>query len=198
MALPGYGGETQPYVVYGGKSGQWQKVDEKVKTPVTLGEIIIDLENLRTGWGKFADGQAPEWVMNKDKTVFGPIPSEAVDKDGKKMWKKGVKVTFFSPATFGGDGLRAFDTTAFGAYSGISQALDLYEAAAAANPGKVPVFAYKGFTNHGSGQKATTIPQFELLRWVDRPAGLVAGGAPQTVHAANQAAPVQKAAVGEF
>lgn len=182
MSLPAYGGESSPFIKWAAQKEKWLRVDEKVETAVELGEFIMDLEHYQTAWGKMVKGQAPEWRINTNRDVFGPIPSEEVDAMGKKLWKKGVKTLFYSPSTFGGDGKRAFDTTGFGGYSGISLAIGQYDEQKAANPGMVPVFKYTGFAKHGSGTTATTIPQFTLVRWVPRPVGLSA--VPQ--QAANQ------------
>ena len=42
----------------------------------------------------------------------------------------------------------------------------------AANPGKLPVLEYKGSKAEKIGKGTTRIPKFDLVSWVDRPAGL--------------------------
>jgi hypothetical protein len=203
MDLPNFGVDTAPYLTYGAKSGKWKHVENKVKRDILLGELVIDLESYSTGWGKMGEGQAPQWIMNPNRSIFGAIPSTELDKDGKPAWKQGIRVTLFSPSTFGGDGIASFDTTGFGARTGIFEILQAFAAHPGRGPGLVPVVKYVGNKEHGTGQKATTIPQFEIVKFIPRPAALSGQAAPQSTpmaQAANApaAAPAVAASSGEF
>lgn len=189
MDLPNFGLETKPYLIYEAKKGTFKHVVDKQKNPISLGEFIADLENYATGWGNMAEGQAPQWAMNKNRAVFGPIPSDAKDKDGKPAWKQGIRVSLFSPATFGGDGLCDFDTTGFGARTGIFDLLKKFVSHPDFKPGMVPVCKFTGYVDHGTGSKATTIPQFDIVKFIARPAALSGAAPAQQQAVVHQAAP---------
>ena len=185
MELPNFGTETKPYLIYEAKKASFKHAVNKVKTPITLGEFICDLDGYSTGWAMMTEGQAPQWSVNKNRAVFGPIPSDAKDKDGKPAWKQGIRVLLYSPATFGGDGLCDFDTNGFGARTGVFELLQKFVAHPERTTGMVPVVKYVGYKDHGTGSKATTIPQFEIVKFVPRPAAMsgVATASSSTVHA---------------
>ncbi len=56
--------------------------------------FLLDLKNIRTGWLRFREGQAPEQVI--DPSLDRAAPSPADD------FKRGFIVTAFSPKFFGG------------------------------------------------------------------------------------------------
>ncbi len=56
--------------------------------------FLLDLKNIRTGWLRFREGQAPERVI--DPSLDRAAPSSADD------FKRGFIVTAFSPKFFGG------------------------------------------------------------------------------------------------
>ena len=80
-----------------------------------------------------------------------------------------------------------WEDTGWGVYLGFSNMIrDLVNPGFADNVGKCPHVRCTGYAPQGSGQKATSIPQFELLGWRDRPACL-AEDTPQIVPAAEPA-----------
>jgi hypothetical protein len=70
----------------------------------------------------------------------------------------------------------------------------LYTACAAqqaANAGKLPVLEYSGSKLEKIGKGTTRIPAFNIISWIDRPAGMDAEGADHSApFAAPAAAPV--------
>ncbi len=131
---------------------------------VTWEHAIFDLANIQTGWGIFAEGQAPDWSM--DTSLKMPIQKP---QDGRD-WRRGFKVSVFSDSAFGG--VREFATTAVGAVRGILELYGQYEAEAEQHFGQVPVVKYTGATPTRIGKGNTSIPNFAIVKWTDRPAAL--------------------------
>lgn len=208
MALNlGSSGEFTPNIRWTSQTSSWQlSVEGGGAAPVQLSEFVIDMAGLKTGWCLFREKSAPQWVMDKSLSEQVPRPSEEKDAQGSYLWKRGFKVLMYSPSTFAGDGVREFATSATGACMGIDSLHDQYVAQAGANPGKVPVAKYSGPLPTKVGKGATNIPQFSIVKWVDRPVALSGSvahvatgtGAAQPVAANASAAPVAKVAVSEF
>ena len=146
------------------QTATWRKSDPDGHVPVTWEHAVFDLANVQTGWGIFAEGQAPEWVMDPTLSKKAAKPQDA------REWRRGFKVLVFSDSAL--DGLREFATTAVGANRGIGELYSQFEAATAQHPGKVPVVHYTGSTPLRVGKGNTSIPNFSIVYWVDRPEGL--------------------------
>ena len=143
---------------------EWHKSTPDGPEPVTWGHAIFDLANIETGWAIFAEGAPPEWVMDTTLQTQAPKPA-----DGRE-WRRGFKVTMYSDSAL--DGAREFATTAVGAVKGITALYDQFERETPQHANKVPVVKYTGSTPVRIGKGNTSVPNLEIVDWVDRPAGL--------------------------
>ncbi len=153
-----------PHIRWMAQASEWRKSAPDGHEPVTWEHAIFDLANIQTGWGIFAEGAAPEWIMDPALDTKAPKP-----QDGKD-WRRGFKVNVFSESALGG--IREFATTAVGAGKGIFELYDQYEAEAEQHFNQVPVVQYVGSTAARIGKGNTNIPNFKIVKWTDRPAAL--------------------------
>lgn len=148
------------YIRYMASTSSWQSRGE----PFKFGQAIMDLENIRTGWCLIAEGVAPDWVMDAS------LQKRAARPEGEG-WKRGFKVDVYSKAMFGEDEyIKEWATNSTGATMGIQALFAEYERTR--EEGKVPVVEFTGSTPTKVGKGNTTVPNFKILKYVDRPTGL--------------------------
>ena len=83
-------------------------------------------------------------------------------------YKYGFSVKLFSKPT----GVVEWCANGVGVTKGFQQIYNACDKAADANPGKVPVIKYEGATSLKIGAGNTSIPNFTLKNWINRPAAL--------------------------
>lgn len=175
-------GGFKVFVSYNAKAGRWYTKEDKpdseqfeVKDLVA----VFDMDNLKTGWFLFTPGAAP--IKH-----FDPSLTEATAKPGEGF-KKGFELEVFSEKNL--LGVREFSSTAGIVIDAMNDLHTDWEANRASNPGKLPVVKCVGVhpvTNkHGTNYK----PQFEIVKWVDRPAELEGAPAPAAAAPAAKSAP---------
>ncbi len=188
----GGSGTVKPYVKYNAKADKWfvrapEGGDQEIARPI----FLLDLKNIRTGWLRFREGQAPERVIDPSLDRTAPNPGED--------FKRGFVVTAFSQKFFGG----AVEFASASIH--LSNAIrDIYAAfeeqgSKTENRGKVPVIACTGSDPMKDKFGTNYRPRLEIVKWADRPAELqdaspvddtdVWKGGPQ--HAAGSAQHVQ-------
>jgi hypothetical protein len=161
----GGSGIVKPYVKYNAKADKWfVRSPEGGDQEITRPTFLIDLKNIRTGWLRFREGQAPERVIDPSLDRVAPSPAED--------FKRGFVVTAFSQKFFGG----AVEFSSASIH--LSNALrDVYAAfeeqsGKAENRGKVPVVACTGSDPMKDKYGTNYRPHLEVVKWVDRPAEL--------------------------
>ena len=114
-----------------------------------------------------------------------PRPDES-KSEGVFDWRNALSVR----VAIGGGETATWEDEGWGVYLGFSNMIqNLINPGFAANIGKCPHVRCIGYVKQGSGQKSTSIPQFEIVAWVDRPAALMED-APQIASAQPPSAPV--------
>lgn len=114
-----------------------------------------------------------------------PRPDEG-KSEGVFDWRNALSVR----VAIGGGETATWEDEGWGVYLGFSNMIqNLINPGFAANIGKCPHVRCIGYVKQGSGQKSTSIPQFEIVAWVDRPAALMED-APQIASAPQPSAPV--------
>jgi len=177
------GGDYAPICKFDARAGRMFRVDREQdgagtwqtnNVEITDGfQAVMDLENVEVGWGHFATGVAPSFALVKLGGAMPAKPSE----NHKQMFRLLMKLG----KTSGGD-VREFASQSKAVIGALDDLHNVYEAQKAANPGKLPLVALKGtrqIVSTGKGQTSTNYaPVFEIVRWLDRPADLVASGKP--------------------
>jgi hypothetical protein len=161
----GGSGTVKPYVKYNAKADKWfvrapEGGDQEIARPT----FLLDLKNIRTGWLRFREGQAPERVIDPSLDRTAPNPGED--------FKRGFVVTAFSQKFFGG----AVEFASASIH--LSNAIrDIYAAfeeqgGRPENRGKVPVVACTGSDPMKDKFGTNYRPRLEIAKWADRPAEL--------------------------
>lgn len=183
-------GNIVPFVKYDARAGRFFRNDRKEVNGTYINDAIditngfkavIDLENVEVGYLKFAAGSAPEYLL---VPLGDPMP----DKPSDPKWKQGARIMMKLHASCGGD-VREMTSNAAAFLKGIDDLHSAYEAAKAANPGKLPIVVLKTTIpiTSGSGDKKSTNyqPVLEIAGWASRPVDLV--------HVAKNSVPQQAA-----
>jgi hypothetical protein len=167
------GGNFIPTVKINSKQGRVYRVDRKQgadgwetdEVEITNSfQFVPDLENIQIGWMLFKAGQAPDLRLVK----LGDVMPDRPTPDHKQ----GVRLLVKLGKECGGD-LREIAATAKSILGPIDKLHDAYLAASKENAGKVPVVKLAGMkkidtkTQHGTNTNFE--PQFEIVRWIDRP-----------------------------
>jgi len=163
MALNIGGSSTiRPYAKYNAKADKWfvrapEGGDKEIPRPT----FLIDFRNIRTGWFRFLEGQAPERRIDPSLDQTAPSPGDG--------FKRGFSVMVFSQKFFGG-------AVEFGGASiHLANAIrDVYakfeeEAGKDGNRGKVPVITCTGAEAMKDKYGTNYRPKFELVKFTDRP-----------------------------
>lgn len=172
-------GDFIPYVKYNAKAGRWYRKGESGEVEVEKPVFVADFANIKTGWFYFAAGQAPDRVFDAKIGDFAPKPSDE--------HKRGFCMNLFSQNSF--DGVAELSSTSQAMCGKINELYEQYEAAPESKQGKLPVIAF--IRAHAvNGQHGTNYePEFELQKWVDRPAELDEGAAAPTQSATVDTTP---------
>lgn len=161
----GGSGIIKPYVKYNAKADKWfvrspEGGDQEIARPT----FLLDLKNIRTGWLRFREGQAPERVIDPSLDRAAPSPGED--------FKRGFVVTAFSPKFFGG--AVEFSSASIHLSNAVRELYAAFEehGGKAENRGKVPVVACSGSEPMKDKYGTNYRPRLEIVKWVDRPAEL--------------------------
>lgn len=183
LSTGGSGGDIKPFVKYDAKAGRLFRADrtqqsdgsfasESVEITNTA-QFIVDLANIRVGWINYTS-QGPVRrlvVLGKE-----PIPPRPDDKgaDGKLAFKQGFEVDLLlNKETNGGKAVARVLGSAAGCVIEAMDALhDAYSVAAESKAGKLPIVKISGVSPVKSGQSTNYKPEFAIVGWADRPAGL--------------------------
>ena len=129
------------------------------KEEIQLKKVVFDIDNVQTGWLHLGEG-VRDWQ-----------PDVALGKKGAQPspdHKRGFMVKFYNKEL----GTVEWSSNGTGPNMGLEA---LYKEAAAqreANAGKLPVIEYTGSKLEKIGKGSTRIPNFNVVSWVERPAGM--------------------------
>ena len=185
----GAGGYNQ-ILKYDARAGRTFRVDREqdstgqyasVNVDVTQGfQAVMDLAHVQVGWAAFRAGMAPDFRLVALGQAMPARPEGVDEKTKKPIYGQCFKVMLKLGKSSGGD-VRELASSARVVIGAIDALHTAFEAAPEAKAGKLPVVSLKSTTPVVSGngaQKSTNYaPVFEIVKWVDRPAELVAGGA---------------------
>ena len=128
---------------------------------VDLKHFLLNPTSIKTGWGKIAQGEAPEWHWDEAIGRRGLRPGE--NEEDRMNYKRGFSVDMFIKES----GLRTWSTTTTGSNIGFEKLYENIHEQMASNLGKFPVVEYTGSEAMKVGKGNTRVPQFKLLKWVE-------------------------------
>ena len=144
------------YIRFSPQANMWTNNNNE---EIQLKKVVFDIDNIKTGWLLLGVG-VRDWVQDDSVGKKGPQPSPE--------HKRGFMVTLYNKEI----GAAEWSSNGVGPNMGLEIMYKDCAAQRAANPGKLPVLEYKGSKAEKIGKGTTRIPKFDLVSWVDRPAGL--------------------------
>lgn len=126
--------------------------------------------SLKLGWSKSdgETGKAPERRWWSSPLKSEQRPDESKTAQGGYVWRNALSLR----AAVGGGAAATWEDEGWGCYKGFSNLVQQLNAGFAANEGLCPMVRCTGYADEGSGNSATSVPVFEVLKWVPRPACL--------------------------
>ena len=122
---------------------------------VQLEDVLFDPSTLKTGWGKIAEGQAPEWSWDERLGKKSPPPSS----DHKRGFSVMIKVK--------DKGWREWSANGVGVMMGLSELWNVVglQWKDKDNQGKAVHLKYKGARLEKIGKGDTRVSEFEVKAW---------------------------------
>jgi hypothetical protein len=155
-------GSIKPYVKFNAKADKWFAKGETGDVEIGRPTFIADLPNIATGWLRFLEGQAPERVMDTSLDRAAPSPGNG--------FKRGFVLAVYSQNFFGG--FAELSSASIHMGNAIREVYSAFEAERGSHPGQVPVIACTGSEPMKDRYGTNYRPKLEIVKWVDRPAGL--------------------------
>lgn len=154
-------GGSGNYIRFSPQANAWTN---NLGEEIQLKKVVFDINDVQTGWLALGVGLR-DWQPDASLGRKGAQPSPD--------HKRGFIIKFYNKEI----GLVEWSSNGVGPNMGLEQ---LYTACAAqqtANAGRLPVLEYTGSKLEKIGKGTTRIPAFNIVSWIDRPAGMDAEGA---------------------
>ena len=183
LALPS-GGDAKPYIRFMPSLNAWEMSTEASRVEFAFDKpAVFDLQNIQLGWLLLAEGQR-DWQ---------PWPNNKATPKPEGDYKAGFELTVYSTQLFGDEPIRSFSSNGTGPTMFVQALYNEAERHPEFAQGKSPVVQITGSKATKVGKGTTRVPQFQIVKWIDRPAALgAATHAPAPAAAAP--APTAKAA----
>ena len=163
------GGGSGNYIRYSPQVNAWTRKDEDGNyIEFKFTQAVFDYENVQTGWMLIATGQY-EFLADNTLGKKGAQPSPE--------HKRGFRATFYNKEL---GGVVEYSANGAGANMGLEALWKKVQAQAQDNAGKLPVVEFKGATAVKVGKGTTRVPEFDVVKWVARPAAMQDGGADES------------------
>lgn len=157
------GGGSGNFIRFSPAANAWTNSNNE---EIQLKKVVFDIDNVQTGWLQLGVG-VRDWQ-----------PDAAVGKKGAQPspdHKRGFSVRFYNKQL----GTCEWSSNGVGPNMGLEQIyLKCVEdrKSIPMNASLLPVIEYKGSKMEKIGKGTTRIPQFDVVDWIARPAGMDEGG----------------------
>lgn len=180
-------GEGKPYIRFSPSINSWEMSSPDGRTEFTWdAPAVFDLQGLQLGWMKI-DSVGRDWLPWASINQRAAQPEEK-DASGNPAYKIGFAINVVSNKLFGDEPVREFSANTFGCLTFIQELYNQCETAPEFKAGQVPVVQITGAKAQKVGKGNTRIPEFNVVKWVDRPSDLDGGESAPVVQAAPQPA----------
>lgn len=184
LAIPS-SGESKPFIRFLASINSWQMSVEGGTVEFTFDKpAAFDIQNVQLGWLLLETG-------NRD---WQPWPDNAQTKKPEGEYKAGFEVAVFSTQMFGGEPVRSLSSNATGSVMFIQELYAEAEKHPEFAQGLTPIVQLTGSKALKVGKGNTRVPQFQIVKWVPRPAAFNEGDAPAPAPVAAPKAAAPKAA----
>jgi hypothetical protein len=178
LNLSNNNGSGNSYIRFAPQANAWTNRDGE---EIQLKKVVMDLDSVQTGWLMIGAG-VRDWQPDEVLGAKSQSPGEG--------YKRGFVVTLYSKEL----GLVDWSANAYGPCKGFEKIYNEADKAAGDNGGKLPVIEYVNSTAEKVGKGNTRVPNFKLVSWVARPAGMNAEDGLESFAEPEPApAPVRKA-----
>jgi len=160
LNLSNNNGSGNSYIRFAPQANAWTNRDGE---EIQLKKVVMDLDTVQTGWLMIGAG-VRDWQPDEVLGAKSQSPGEG--------YKRGFVVTLYSKEL----GLIDWSANAYGPCKGFEKIYNECDKAGEANMGKLPVIEYVNSTAEKVGKGNTRVPNFKLVSWVARPAGMNADG----------------------
>jgi hypothetical protein len=150
------GGGNGNYIRFSPQANAWTN---NLGEEIQLGKVVFDINAVQTGWLQLGVG-VRDWQPDASLGKKGPQPSPD--------HKRGFIIHFYNKAL----GLCEWSSSGVGPNMGLEKLYMDCASQQAANAGKLPVLEYTGSKLEKIGKGTTRIPNFNIVSWINRPAGM--------------------------
>jgi hypothetical protein len=150
------GGGNGNYIRFSPQANAWTN---NLGEEIQLGKVVFDIDNVQTGWLELGVG-VRDWQADSKLGKKGPQPTP--------NHKRGFIITLYNKTI----GAAEWSSSGVGPNLGLEKLYTECAGQRAANVGKLPVLEYTGSKLEKIGKGTTRIPNFTIVSWIDRPAGM--------------------------
>ena len=154
-------GGSGNYIRFSPQANAWTN---NLGEEIQLKKVVFDINDVQTGWLELGVG-VRNWQPDAALGKKGPQPSPES--------RRGFIVKFYNKEV----GLVEWSSNGVGSNMSLEKLYLDCAAQQAANAGKLPVLEYTGSKLEKIGKGTTRIPAFNIISWIERPAGMDAEGA---------------------
>jgi hypothetical protein len=184
LAIPS-SGESKPFIRFLASINSWQMSVEGGTAEFAFDKpAAFDIQNVQLGWLLLETG-------NRD---WQPWPDNAQTRKPEGDYKAGFEVDVFSSQMFGGEPVRSLSSNATGSVMFIQELYAEAEKHPEFAQGLTPIVQLNGSKALKVGKGNTRVPQFQIVKWVARPAAFSGEDAAPQAPAPRAAAPAPKPA----
>jgi len=169
------GGGNGNYIRFSPQANAWTN---SLGEEIQLKKVVFDIDGVQTGWLQLGVG-IRDWQPDSELGKKGAQPTPD--------HKRGFIVTFYNKEI----GTCEWSSSGVGPTMGLQKLFTECAGQRAANTGKLPVLEYTGSKLEKIGKGTTRIPNFNIVSWIDKPAGM---GQSDEDYVAQAVAPAPKAA----
>ena len=167
------GGGNGNYIRFSPQANAWTN---SLGEEIQLGKVVFDIDGVQTGWLELGVG-VRDWQADSELGKKGPQPSP--------NHKRGFILTLYNKTL----GTCEWSSNGVGPNIGLQNLYSECAAQRAANAGKLPVLEYTGSKLEKIGKGTTRIPNFTIVSWIDKPAGMGQSDEEYTAQVAAPPAP---------
>jgi len=168
------GGGNGNYIRFSPQANAWTN---SLGEEIQLSKVVFDIDGVKTGWLELGVG-VRDWQADSELGKKGPQPSP--------NHKRGFILTLYNKTL----GTAEWSSSGVGPNLGLEKIYTECAAQRAANAGKLPVLEYTGSKLEKIGKGTTRIPNFTIVSWIDKPAGMGQSDEEFTAQVAAPPAPV--------
>ncbi len=150
------GGGNGNYIRFSPQANAWTN---NLGEEIQLGKVVFDIDGVQTGWLELGVG-VRDWQADSELGRKGPQPTP--------NHKRGFIITLYNKTI----GSCEWSSSGVGPNMGLEKLYTDCAAQRAANAGKLPVLEYTGSKLEKIGKGTTRIPNFNIVSWIERPAGM--------------------------